>query len=181
MIRAATLADLDAVMEIENETFPVDAWSRAAMSEEFSSPHGWYIVDVEESQIVGYAGLRAPTRAVDADVQTIAVREGFRGTGRGRALLRAMIAEARARGAREVFLDVRDDNPAAIGLYESEGFAQIGTRPHYYPGADAVVMKLRAREPQPAGTATASNAETSNAETPSGVACTDVAFSGDES
>ena len=45
---------------------------------------------------------------------------------------------------REVFLDVRADNPVAQQLYASAGFMEIGRRPHYYQpdDVDAVVMRL---------------------------------------
>ena len=51
---------------------------------------------------------------------------------------------ARERGARQVFLEVRADNPVAQRLYASEGFVELGRRPRYYQpdDVDAVVMKL---------------------------------------
>ncbi len=45
---------------------------------------------------------------------------------------------------RDVFLEVRADNPVAQALYESEGFIEIARRPRYYQpdDIDAIVMKL---------------------------------------
>lgn len=145
-IRPATVDDLDAIMAIEQASFPTDAWSAAMMREELASPHGHYIVLDSAGRIIGYAGLRAPRGAADADVQTIALAEAARGRGQGRALLHALLTEAVARGVREVFLEVRDDNPVARALYASEGFAEVGRRPRYYQpdGVDAVVMRLDA-------------------------------------
>jgi ribosomal-protein-alanine N-acetyltransferase len=67
-----------------------------------------------------------------------------RGRGVGRALMHALIDEARRRGANELFLEVRDDNPVARRLYGSLGFEEIGVRPGYYQpdGVDAVAMRL---------------------------------------
>lgn len=143
-LRAATPADLDDIMALERASFPADAWSDAMMREELGSPHGWYIVDEEAGRIVGYAGLRAPKGSKDADVQTIALAEASRGRGRGRMLLRALIEEAARRRVAEVFLEVRADNPVAQSLYASEGFVELGRRPHYYQpdDVDAVVMRL---------------------------------------
>lgn len=144
VIRTATPADLDAIMAIENASFPTDAWSSQAMSAELASDHSHYLVDEDDGAIIGYAGLRAVRGNPDADIQTIALLEARRGEGRGRAMLRALLAEASARGAREVFLEVRADNPAAEALYLSEGFEEIGRRPRYYQpdDVDAIVMKL---------------------------------------
>lgn len=143
-LRPATPADLDAIMALERASFPTDAWSEAMMREELASRHGSYVIDEEAGRLVGYAGLRAPAGAADADIQTIAIAESSRGRGRGRALLVALLAEASRRGAREVFLEVRADNPVAEALYASEGFVEVGRRPRYYQpdDVDAVVMKL---------------------------------------
>lgn len=143
-LRDATPADLDAIMRIERRSFPTDAWSSEAMAAELESPHGRYLVDDEEGVVVGYGGVRALRGSADADIQTIAFDAEYRGAGRGRALLRALLDAARERGAREVFLEVRADNPSAEGLYLSEGFEEIGRRPRYYQpdDVDAIVMRL---------------------------------------
>lgn len=143
-LRTATADDLAAIMDLERTSFPTDAWSEAMMREELVSPHGRYLVDVEAGRLVGYGGVRAVAGAADADIQTIAIAEASRGRGRGRALLRALLQTARERGAREVFLEVRADNPTAAALYASEGFVEIARRPRYYQpdDVDAVVMKL---------------------------------------
>ena len=144
MIRRATTADLTAIMRIEREVFPTDAWSEAMMRAELASPHAWYCVLHLGAAIAGYAGLRSITGAPDADVQTLAVDPGARGRGHGRMLLRALLREAAGRGAAEVFLEVRADNPVAQSLYRAEGFAQVGRRPRYYQpdDVDALVMRL---------------------------------------
>ena len=78
-----------------------------------------------------------------ADVMTIAVTAEQRGKGLGRALMNRLIAVAAKRGAREMFLEVRADNPVAQQLYESLGFVQIDLRRAYYQpeGIDAVIMR----------------------------------------
>jgi [ribosomal protein S18]-alanine N-acetyltransferase len=147
-LRAATSDDLDDIMAIERASFEGDAWSATTMAADIASPHNWYVVSEEAGRIRGYAGLRSPEGSADADVQTIALAADARGRGRGRALLRALLAQAVSRRAREVFLDVRDDNTVAQALYASEGFVPIGRRPNYYPsdgGVDAIVMRLDLR------------------------------------
>ncbi|GGH40824.1 ribosomal protein S18-alanine N-acetyltransferase [Microbacterium album] len=158
MIRPADPSDLAAIMALERASFPTDAWSEAMMRDELNSPHGRYVVDELAGRIVGYAGLRVLPGSRDADVQTIAIAESARGRGRGRALLHALLEEALSRRVREVFLEVRADNPVAQGLYASEGFAELARRPRYYQpdDVDAVVMRLdleawaAARTPDPA-------------------------------
>ena len=79
---------------------------------------------------------------------TIAVAAARWGQGIGSQLLDRLLAEARARGATEVFLEVRADNARAQRLYRWRGFAEIGIRRGYYQpsGTDAIVMRLDLRE-----------------------------------
>jgi ribosomal-protein-alanine acetyltransferase len=142
--RPATADDLAAIMALERASFPTDAWSDAMMREELASTHGWYVVVEEAGRLIGYAGLRAPRGARDADVQTITISIDARGRGRGRALLRELLEEAARRGTEHVFLEVRADNPVAQALYASEGFVEVGRRPRYYQpdDVDAIVMQL---------------------------------------
>jgi ribosomal-protein-alanine N-acetyltransferase len=146
-LREATPADLDAIMALEHASFPTDAWSDAMMREELASPHGWYLVVEEAGRLIGYGGLRSARGAADADIQTIAIAESGRGRGRGRALLTALLEEAERRKVRDVFLEVRADNPVAQALYASEGFVEVGRRPRYYQpdDVDAIVMRLDLR------------------------------------
>ena len=150
--RRATSADLDAVMAIETAVFGTDAWSRATVHGELAAVHGYYLVAFppdEPAKIEAYAGLHAPMGEPQADIQTIAVAAMARRHGVGRALMRQLIAEARERGAREVFLEVRADNPNAKALYDELGFEAIAVRPRYYQpdDVDAVVMRLTIPEP----------------------------------
>ncbi|CAN5241055.1 ribosomal protein S18-alanine N-acetyltransferase [soil metagenome] len=145
-LRAATPDDLDAIMAIETRVFEDDAWSAPTMLAELRDRNGQYLVAFPPDQpdrVDAYAGLRAPLRQPQADIQTIAVVESARGQGLGRVLMLRMIDLARERGATELFLEVRADNPVAQGLYHSLGFEEIAVRPGYYGGVvDAVIMRL---------------------------------------
>ncbi|WP_017885285.1 MULTISPECIES: ribosomal protein S18-alanine N-acetyltransferase [Leucobacter] len=145
-LRGATAADLDAIWAIESAVFGSDAWSREMMREELAADHRHYVVLVDGDDAVrGYAGLLMV--GAEGDVQTIAVAPEARGGGHGRRLMEALLDEAERAGVREVFLEVRADNPVAQGLYRSLAFEQLGVRPRYYQpdGVDAVIMKLEMR------------------------------------
>jgi len=145
-LREASAADLDAIWGIEAEVFGRDAWSREAMRDELTADHRCYLALVDaEGAVIGYGGLLAVGR--EGDIQTIALADRARGAGHGRRLMNALLDAAAERGVDEVFLEVRADNPAARGLYESLGFEELGVRPRYYQpdGVDAVVMRLGMR------------------------------------
>jgi ribosomal-protein-alanine N-acetyltransferase len=146
-LRVADVTDLDAVMAIETPTFGTDAWSSSAMRADVANRHCYYLVAhrVETPDLIeGYAGLLAPAGSGEADIQTIAVAPSARRSGLGRMLMQALISEARDRGARHIFLEVRADNPSAETLYDTLGFERIAVRPHYYQpdGIDAHIMRL---------------------------------------
>jgi N6-L-threonylcarbamoyladenine synthase len=146
-LRRATAADVEAIMLLETHIFVNDAWSTEMMARDVSDPGCYYLVafppDAPE-HIVAYGGLQAALRAPESDIQTIAVAEEARGQGLGRVLMLSLITEARNRGARETFLEVRADNPGAQHLYRSLGFEELGVRRGYYQpdNVDAIVMRL---------------------------------------
>jgi len=71
----------------------------------------------------------------------LAVHPTHRRRGIARALLTAALEEARSQGADVVWLEVRPSNAAALALYQSFGFEEIGVRPGYYSdnGEDALL------------------------------------------
>lgn len=151
-LRRAGVDDLASIMAIESSVFEGDAWSSENMSAELADRNGYYLVAAQQQEperIEAYAGLRAPFRAPQADIQTIAVVASARRHGLGRVLMLRLIAEARDRGAAELFLEVRADNPPAQALYGSLGFERIAVRPRYYRGGiDAVIMRLTIPAPR---------------------------------
>jgi N6-L-threonylcarbamoyladenine synthase len=150
IIRPATAADLADIMSIEHECFPTDAWAEASMRDELTATHThYYVLLVRDNasgtdNVQGYAGLSKLTSSEQSDVQTIAVLPGNRGKGFGRALMNQLLQTATQQGAKQVFLEVRADNPTAQKLYESLGFKVIDIRRGYYQpdGVDALVMSL---------------------------------------
>ncbi len=73
----------------------------------------------------------------------VAVAEGARRRGIGRALMDDLIAYARDHRASRVLLEVRVSNTPALALYESLGFERFHVRKNYYADfEDAVEMSL---------------------------------------
>lgn len=146
-LRDMTLEDVPTVNALEQRLFPADAWPLQMFFDELSQTDTRrYLVAETDTGIVGYAGLMCIEPI--ADVQTIAVVPEFEGRGIGSALLTQLIEEARRRGAADVLLEVRSDNPRAQQLYLRFGFEQIHLRRKYYrDGADALIMRLQLTAP----------------------------------
>lgn len=86
--------------------------------------------------------------AGEAELLTLAVMPVARQRGIGGQLMAGFLTECRARGADSVFLEVAENNPAALHLYARMGFAQTGRRPAYYhpPQGPAVAALILAHE-----------------------------------
>jgi ribosomal-protein-alanine N-acetyltransferase len=144
-LRPMALADLPAVMVLEDELFAPDTWTEAMYRDELSRPDTRHYLVAEDDGdgtpvVIGYAGLIAYDD--EAHVATLGVASERQGEGLGARLLDALLAEADRRTS-VVLLEVRAENDVALGLYRRRGFVEIGRRRGYYQpsGEDALVMK----------------------------------------
>ena len=142
--------DLARCAELERILFGGDdPWSERTFRAELDAGNHYLGAYVDTVGLVGYAGMSVvgAGRNREANVHTIGVDPAWQRQGVGRALLNALLAKADEAHA-PVFLEVRTDNTAAIGLYEAHGFHRIGLRRRYYQpsGADAYTMARPARE-----------------------------------
>jgi len=145
-LRDMTVADLPAVMVLEEELFAPDTWTEWMYRDELDHPDTrHYLVAVDEGEtVVGHAGLIA--YAEEAHIATIGVTGARQHEGIGALLLDALLAEADQKPT-PVLLEVRADDDATQAFYRRRGFSEIGRRPNYYPlsGKDAVVMLREVR------------------------------------
>ncbi len=145
-IDALTAADAGRCAELESQLFPGDdPWPAPAFHRELASSHNHYAAARIGQTLVGYAGISrlGRTPPFEYEVHTIGVDPAYQGRGIGRRLLTELLNFA-AGGA--VYLEVRTDNSAAIALYRSVGFVNVGLRRRYYriSGADAYTMRREA-------------------------------------
>jgi ribosomal-protein-alanine N-acetyltransferase len=142
LMRPMRVEDLESVMDVERRAYPYP-WSIGIFRDcLFAGYPAWVLL--EGGSFIGHGVLSVA--ADEAHLLNVCVDPARQGRGYGRALLRAMVAAARGKGARRVFLEVRPSNPAAVALYQDEGFNEIGRRPRYYPAdtgrEDAIVMAM---------------------------------------
>ena len=145
-MRAMTLEDVDGVLAIEQavQAYP---WTRGNFVDVLS--HGYECrVDENGGGIRGYAVLRPVLD--EAELLNIGVSALQQRKGLGRAMVREMLDVAREKNIRRVFLEVRASNVAALALYRSSGFGEIGVRRGYYQNAngceDAITMACELRQ-----------------------------------
>lgn len=140
-MREMTEEDIPDVMEIEKRSF-ISPWTRGMFAQTLKSPVARNLVMTEDGDILGYvifyrAGL-------EVHIMNIAVSPGRRRRGIGRDMMERVLGNARMDSVEECFLEVRETNFPAQGLYERLGFKRIGKRKGYYTetNEDAIVMAL---------------------------------------
>lgn len=141
-VRMARSADVERVAAIEKASFS-DPWPKAAFGRLAGDSVAIFLVGgTSDAGVDGYTVAFAA--ADEGEVLNVAVSSDARRTGLGGRLLDAVLLELRARGVRAAFLEVRESNSSARGLYESRGFGQVARRRNYYvnPAEDALVMRV---------------------------------------
>ncbi len=137
----AGLEHLPEVLALERSSMR-PPWSKDALTAELGRGDAYFGAAVEDGRVVGYCVLRLI--ADEAELFRIAVADGRRRTGVAARLLEDALDFCKSNGAAAVYLEVRQTNGAAIGLYEKCGFKCGGRRKNYYsdPAEDAVLMVL---------------------------------------
>lgn len=146
-IRDATNRDLAGIVEIERLAFD-HPWSPDSFVRELSLPFSRIIVASNGASADGderLAGFLCRWLVADeCHILNVAVHPRMRRQGIAYQLMSNAIAEAKAKGAQIVTLEVRRSNLPARSMYRKFGFEERRLRRNYYgPGEDAIVMELK--------------------------------------
>ena len=140
-IRDMMPEDVSRVMQIETAAYPFP-WSDGIFRDCLRVGYVCCVAEIDDI-VVGYAIMSSG--AGEAHVLNLCVADAWRNRGLGGQLLAHLMEFARSLGVIEAFLEVRPSNTAAIRLYQSQGFSQIGVRRGYYQAVggreDAVVLR----------------------------------------
>jgi ribosomal-protein-alanine N-acetyltransferase len=134
------LEDIDEMLKIEKKSFH-SHWSRQTFIDEFSADNGHYVAIKDGGRILGYSGFRYVLD--EGHITTLAVSPKFRKKGIGTKLIAQLIEDAKVKGLKKLYLEVRQSNVAAQKIYKKFGFKVLDRRREYYqhPGEDALVMQ----------------------------------------
>ena len=95
----------------------------------------------DDGALLGWGGVMVV--GPSAEILTIGVVPHARRQGLATDLLHALLEVARQRGARECFLEVREDNDAARAFYSREGFERLRVRRGYYANGRVHGIEMR--------------------------------------
>lgn len=134
-------SDLDDIIAIERASFAFP-WSASFFVQELKVDCARSHLALVDGKAAGYVIYWLLPREID--IHNLAVAPAYRRRGIARALLHAVIGDAKRENASRVTLEVRKSNEAAQRLYHSLGFMAHGVRKGYYSddGEDALVMAL---------------------------------------
>ena len=142
IVRKMQPEDLLQVCEIEKDNFSLP-WSEKSFLESMERNDTLFLVALNGEEVAGYLGCYCV--AGEGEITNVAVKSSYRRQGIGGKLLETLYEEAKALHTREFFLEVRESNEAAIGLYSRQGFVKEGVRKNFYeqPVENAVIMWKR--------------------------------------
>jgi ribosomal-protein-alanine acetyltransferase len=147
-IREAVPADLPAIIALAKNAVIAAQWSVEQYDAIFraGSTYRIALVAVEKSRhdeprVQGF--IVAQAIAGEWEIENIAVDTSVKRRGLGKRLLAHLLEIARAKGAKSIFLEVRESNSIARSFYENASFSQGGRRKRYYenPKEDAILYR----------------------------------------
>ncbi len=138
-ITAMKLAHVPQVAAMEKAVFSVP-WDEASLQSELDNPLSLWLVALSGDRVVGYVGSQSVLG--ESDMMNLAVCPELRRQGVGRRLVETLLYELASEN-HCLTLEVRVSNEAALALYASMGFRQVGRRPRYYqrPTEDAFILR----------------------------------------
>jgi [ribosomal protein S18]-alanine N-acetyltransferase len=145
VIRPMTEADVPGVVALERASYQFP-WSEGIFRDCLRVGYVCRVV-TSAGRLIGYGVMSVG--AGEAHILNLCIDAAFRCQGVGRRMLDYLLDRGAASGMSEAFLEVRPSNTAAIRLYLSVGFDQVGMRRGYYQAVggreDAAVLKLGLR------------------------------------
>ena len=140
-IRAATPADLPAILAIEQATPTAAHWTAEQYQRRLED--GCLLVAEREGKLCGF--LCARIAAGEWEIENVAVENASRRSGIGESLIRTLMQKWQESPGNSILLEVRESNAAARALYLKCGLAEVGRRRSYYrdPVEDAILYDFR--------------------------------------
>lgn len=145
MIRRMEIADLEQVVDIDAQSFPI-AWNKAQYTYELVENEFAYLYVLETSAdgIVAFIDFWITFEI--CQLAKIAVLPTFRQHHYARELMNTMIQVAEQEGCENISLEVRTSNTIAHRLYEQFSFIKVNERKQYYQdngeNADVLIKVL---------------------------------------
>lgn len=140
IVRPMKPEDLEAVLQIEQISFPTPWSPQAFLTELKENEYARYFCLEADNRVIGYMGLWFILD--EGHITNIAIDPAYRSKGWGRYFLKTVMSTMKSKGMERMTLEVRVTNTPAQHLYEQLGFSKAGVRKGYYADnqEDAIIM-----------------------------------------
>lgn len=139
VMREFTEKDISKLAVLEKSCFS-DAWTLEMLKGETAREGFCCLLAEEKGEAIGF--VYGNVLFEDAELYKVAILPDFRGKGLGKALVEGFSEFVKEKGARQIFLEVRVGNAAALALYARQSFERTRLRKRYYAdGEDCLEMR----------------------------------------
>jgi ribosomal-protein-alanine acetyltransferase len=142
-IESASLGHLNRLYQIERECFDKEAFTRQQIAYLLTDYNCISLIAIMNNEIVGFiiGAVDYERNAQVGHILTIDVAPDYRQKGVAQKLLREIEKIFKEKGFRASHLEVREDNIAALGLYQKLGYKKIAKLKNYYGNAHGIYLK----------------------------------------
>lgn len=138
LIREGTKSDIPKLLDLEKLCFQ-EPWSEEDFTFEMNNDLVTYHLCFDEDELIAYVGFL--TVLDECQINNVAVHPNYRRSGLGSKMIERVLLLTEEMGLKFWLLEVNSKNEAAIKLYESFDFEEVGLRANYYGrGQDAILM-----------------------------------------
>ncbi|MGQ9506979.1 MAG: ribosomal protein S18-alanine N-acetyltransferase [Candidatus Bathycorpusculaceae bacterium] len=143
VIEDASIKQLDELYKIEMECFKKEAFSKQHIANLLTDYNCISLVAKTDGKIVGFViGIvYAERSALAGHILTIDVSPSHRRRGVAQRLLQKIEENFKEKGVKSCRLEVREDNVAALRLYQKLGYTQVAKLEYYYGDAHGICLR----------------------------------------
>ena len=142
-IEDASIRHLDRLIEIEMECFEKEAFTKQQIAYLLTDYNSISLVAKINDKIVGFiiGKINVQRKSLAGHILTIDISPTHRRKGIAERLLQEIEKIFREKGIKVCYLEVREDNIAALSLYQKSGYKKIGRLKNYYENAHGIYLR----------------------------------------
>jgi [ribosomal protein S18]-alanine N-acetyltransferase len=143
VVEDASSKDLERLWGIEKECFKEEAFTKQQLSQLLNDYNTVSLVARKQDEIAGFVigMIYFERKALHGHILTIDICHVCRRKGLGRLLMNEIETIFKLKGAKASYLEVREDNAPAIGLYLNLGYKIIGKLDNYYGKVHGIYLR----------------------------------------
>jgi len=143
VVEDASSKDLERLWGIEKECFKEEAFTKQQLSQLLNDYNTVSLVARKQDEIAGFVigMIYFERKALHGHILTIDICNVYRRKGFGRLLMNEIEMIFKLKGVKASYLEVREDNAPAIGLYLNLGYKIIGKLDNYYGKVHGIYLR----------------------------------------